>query len=150
MRRHDAVRDALHQWLQEQGFAASKEQRIVQWCTAEREARLDVVVSTHGRNTHIDFSYVDSVHELGASGSLQAIARRERAKHHRYPGPSLTAFVLDTRGTWGREARAFLHSMVGHLPQEARTAARLRCRQLISRALHSVTADQMLSSALPT
>ena len=146
MRRHDAIRDALHQWLQEYGFAASKEQRVIQWCTEEREARLDVTVSPNGRNIHLDVSCVDSAQECVDSGSQHAIERRERAKHQRYPGPALTAFVMDTRGAWGREARAFLQNLLRYLPQDTHATARLRCRQLISRALHSVTADQMLSS----
>ena len=149
IRRHDAIRDALHQWLQEYGFSAQKEQRVIHWCTAEREARLDVTVSAQNRSIHLDVSCVDSAQELASSGSQHAIGRRERAKHTRYPGPALTAFVLDTRGAWGREARAFLHNMLRHMSEDTRGAARLRCRQLVSRALHSATADQMLSSAHP-
>ena len=44
MRRHDAIRDALIRWLKDLGTAVSKEQIIPRWCTADEQAKLDIII----------------------------------------------------------------------------------------------------------
>ena len=75
------------------------------------------------------------------------LERRERAKHTRYPGPGLFAFVLDVRGRWGKEAHSFCQAALAVLPREQRPDALARCRRLVSRALQMAVADQLLTAA---
>lgn len=75
------------------------------------------------------------------------MARRERGNHLRYPGLGLCPFVLDTRGAWGKEARAFVASVTVDMEPTTRAHAVKTCRQSVSTALQLAVADQLLSSA---
>ena len=92
----------------------------------------------------------DSLFDHDTTGSFHAIERREHKKHTDYPGAGLYPFVVDTRGRWGKEAHAFIHLAVRSLEPADRTKAIHECKQMVSRALLSTTADQMLSSAHTT
>ena len=118
--RHDDVRDALHDWLEDIGRHPKKEQDIPHWDTASERARLDIVLSDPRLGeVCIDVSVVTTVTHGAGRGALRGIERRERKKHLRYPGRGLFPFVLDVRGRWGREAHVLVQAMVGCLPQEA-------------------------------
>ena len=150
MRRHDAVRDALFRWLTELGVDVLREQVITQWIDPRTgsHAILDLVyIDSRLGRVCVDVSICDSVFDHHSTGSHQALTRRERKKHTDYPGQGLYAFVLDTRGRWGREARAWVNLAVRHLSGSDRPAAIRSCRQQVSSALLSCTADQMLSAA---
>jgi hypothetical protein len=152
IRRHNAVCDALMQWLRGRGHQVLREQKIPGWSWEGQEAILDLVFQDGQLGTvHVDVAVTDSAAPGHGRTALFNTRRRERAKHLRYPGHGLTAFVLDTRGAWGQEARAFAARMVAALPQEERMQAVRELRVRVARALQSALADQLASAAaVPT
>ena len=144
--RHDAIRGDIAVWIREYlKVPAITEQLIPEWGTEEHgEARLDVVYHTAQGRACIDVSLVDSVHAaLHGNGAAAARARRERAKHHRYPHQGLVPFVVDLNGRWGREAETWLRRAVGALPKDDRDKARRSLRGVIARTLQGHLAGQM-------
>ena len=72
------------------------------------------------------------------------IARRERRKHARYPGPELVPFVVDVRGRWGREAEAWLKRTAKRYAGEEGVKAQMRtCRYAVGTALQVSCAEQL-------
>ena len=148
-RRHKQVRDALHGWLREIGVdSARTEQEVPRWNTPEQHARLDITLTDpRAGEVCVDVSLVNSVVAGAPRRPVLALECRERAKHVRYPGPGLFAFVLDVRGRWGKEAHSFCQSVLAVLPKEQRADAMVRCRRLVSRALQMAVAEQLLMAA---
>ena len=111
-------------------------------------ALLDVALThpQHGQ-IFVDVSVVDAAFTNAPRDHWWALARRERAKHNRYPGNGLYPFVLDARGRWGREADAFVRTILNMIPQEQHSRAIQRCRSLVSRALQMAVADALLSAS---
>ncbi len=146
--RHDAVMDELHGWITDRGIQAQREQDIPKWHTPQEKTRLDISY-TGGRlgNVCVDVSVVAASSNLSPKQSIKALERREKIKHARYQGPGLFAFVLDARGRWGKEANAFMQSVVGSLPAAERAEAVKECRRRVSRTLQFATAEQLLSAA---
>ena len=146
MRRHNAIRDAVTQWLREIGHHAQVEQVIQEWHSEQDgEAVLDVVYhrGAHGR-VCLDISLVNSAAEAASGRPFKAtLQRRERAKHRRYPFQGLVPFVLDVNGRWGNEAETWLRRVVGELPEPERNPARVALRSSVARALHSQVAEQI-------
>ncbi len=147
-KRHNDIRDALRDWLGTVNVSCMTEQEMPKWHRPEEKARLDVVY-TDARlgEVCVDVSLVNAVTEGGAKRCLKALERREKSKHVRYPGAGLFAFVLDVRGRWGREAHAFVQSVVGTMDPLKRADAIKDCRRRVSRALHLATAEQLMSAA---
>jgi hypothetical protein len=118
--RHNAVRDALGRWLEEGGFTVFYEQEVPRWNTPEERAILDVVYRTpEGHSMYVDVSCLEGAVVYGRiRNATHGIARREKRKHKRYPGPGLVPFVLDNRGRWGREAIQWLRSTLRGIPEE--------------------------------
>ena len=146
MRRHNAIRDAVTQWLREIGHHAQVEQVIQEWHSEEAgEAVLDVVYhrGIHGR-VCLDISLVNSTAEAANGRPFKAtLQRRERMKHRRYPFQGLVPFVLDVNGRWGNEAETWLRRVVGELPESERNPARVALRSSVARALHGQVAEQI-------
>ena len=96
----------------------------------------------------MDVSVVDgATTHRGVRQAKWCLARREKTKHNRYPGPGLVPFVLDTRGRWGQEATAWLRAVVRRVPQEVRAEAMAKCRYKVSVALQKRgVADQIWSA----
>ena len=144
------MRDALGRWLEEIGKQPKLEQLVPKWNTADKLARLDVVLTDERLGeVCVDVSVVASVRPGVGRAALKVIERRERRKHRRYPGAGMYPFVLDVRGRWGREAHAFAQSMAGSLPKAQRAAAIRNCRRLISVALQNGIANQFHSAGRP-
>ena len=147
MRRHNAIRDAVVQWLRGVGHRAQIEQTIPEWHSEQHgEAVLDIVYhrGLHGR-VCLDVSLVHSAAEAAWHGRSfkAALQRRERVKHRRYPFPGLVPFVLDVNGRWGMEAETWLRRVLGDLPDSERSTARVSLRSAVARALHSQVAEQV-------
>ena len=147
VRRHNAIRDAVTQWLRGVGRHAQVEQVIQEWHSEQDgEAVLDVVYhrGLHGR-VCLDISPVNSAAEAATHGRSfkAALQRRERAKHRRYPFQGLVPFVLDVNGRWGMEAETWLRRVIGDLPDSERNEARVSLRSAVARALHSQVAEQI-------
>ena len=102
----------------------------------------------HGQR-FLDVAVLAAQTQLGVAAQVR-LTRYERKKHTRYPGPQLIPFVLDVRGLWGREARAWVQSIVKQLPSEERAAATKDVRWRVSKALQTAVAEQCLRSALPS
>jgi len=149
MTRHGAIRDTLADWLRgELGLSTQTEQEVPRWNTARERAILDVVYTGPSANTvKMDVSVLDgATTHRGVRQAKWCLARREKAKHRRYPGPGLVPFVLDTRGRWGHEATAWLRAAVRCIPQEQRAEATAQCRYRVSVALQRGVADQVWSA----
>ena len=80
---------------------------------------------------------------------MLGMGRGERKNHLRYPGRGLFPFVLDVREKWGREAHAFVESMVGGLPKERSADAIRKCRRAVAVALQTGVANQIHSAGKP-
>ncbi len=145
--RHHAVRDALAGWLQSVGIGTATEQVVPAWSRDNEEARLDIAYHDQREGPmYLDVSVVASA-QRAPDGHGRLLSRRERAKHQRYPGRNLIPFVLDVRGRWGMEARAWLKTMVGSMDEDRRSEALQSCRWLVSQALQASVAEQGLRSA---
>ena len=149
-KRHNDVRDAVHEWLVSIGIKGAKiEQEIPKWHKPEEKARLDIAYTdTRLGEVCVDVSLVNSVVSGAARRAMTALERREKMKHARYPGAGLFAFVLDVRGRWGKEAHAFVQSVAGTLDKRLRAEAIRSCRRRVSRALQIATAEQVMSAAV--
>ena len=91
----------------------------------------------------------------GDAAAVRSAARRdgeagrkaERAKHDRYPGDRLTAFVVETPGRIGAEARSWLLAQARSLPEDEQ-ARKLTCAyKIVSCAVQSQCAMQLRKAA---
>ena len=73
----------------------------------------------------------------------EAARRGEREKHTRYPGQQLTAFVVESGGRLGGEARQWLRRHVEELPEDMRTSELNRAYKAISCAVQSQLSRQL-------
>ena len=99
MIKHGAVMDTLASWLREDlGLSTHTEQEIPRWNTARERAILDVVYAGPAANTvKMDVSVVHgATTQRGVRQAMWCLARKEKAKRNRCPGPGLVPFVLDT------------------------------------------------------
>ncbi len=145
IRRHDAVRDAVAEWLRGQGFHALTEQVVPGWDDASGAAVLDVIYhsGTRGRIC-LDVSLVDMVTVAARRIPYRpALQRREQKKHRRYPHAGMVAFVLDARGRWGVEAETWLRQVLSERPESERQNARRGLRAAVAYALQSQAAEQI-------
>ena len=154
--RHDAVKAALLGWIHGQGVSALAEQIVPHWRAKDgTEARLDIVYTAGPRGTvYIDVTITCCTHANREGQPWQDVAtrllRREITKHHRYPGPGLVPFVVDTNGRWGPEAEVWLKGFLNRLHKDERGPARRLLRAKIAEALHSSIADQITLASLPS
>ena len=158
VRRHDATRDTLGEWLAERygQNAVSFEQRIPTWDRRTGEgiqhAVLDVVLAFPGGRACCDVSVAEVLAPAGpdrrrrAATAGIAAREREREKHTRYPGPGLCAAVLESGGRMGAELQGFLRA---HAPGADRAAALADVRQRLVVAVARGTAAMLLSAAGP-
>ena len=77
----------------------------------------------------------------------EAARRGERAKHTRYPGDRLTAFVVESSGRVGGEARRGLLRHCCDLPEDLRTAERSRAYKVVSCCVQAQVARQLREAA---
>ena len=115
----------------------------------EQEAAvLDLVYSDpRGRTVYVDVSVVDSSGDPRYDyADRHAIQRREAAKHHRYPGAGLVAYVLDNRGAPGKEAEAYMRAACAHLDPLDRADALAEGRRRVSVALQQAVAEQIMTA----
>ena len=147
-RRHNAIRDAVANWLRTLGHHASIEQTIGEWCSPDHgQAVLDVVYysGVHDRIC-LDISVIDSVAVAATQGGRSyaaALQRREREKHARYPHRGLVPFAVDMNGRWGMEAENWMRRVLSELPEAERHDARCSLRSAVARGLHSQVAAQV-------
>ena len=77
----------------------------------------------------------------------EAARRGERAKHERYPGPALTAFIVELPGQLGGEARQWLMEQVQRLPEDLWVTELAHAYKAISCAVQSQMARQLRAAA---
>ena len=118
-RRHNAIRDAVAKWLEEQGWQAiDTEQVVPQWARRKadgsiEEAVLDVAFRAGPDRIFVDVTVTDpqSTDPERARRRAQrdgaAAAEAEGTKRLRYPHPEMTPVAVETLGRMGSEARAF-------------------------------------------
>ena len=120
------------------------EQRVPQWDRERRRhsasedplerAVLDVEYTEQNERRWIDVSIRHAA--AGDAADVARAARRkgeaarrgERCKHDRYPGNTLTAFVVEAHGRLGGEARQWIRRMVAVLPDDEHTREQTRAR----------------------
>ena len=134
-------------WLRDNGIGAEKEQEIPQWNHGTERAILDVVYHEGASGmVAMDVTVTDmTANAHGGQPWRHALARKERKKHTRYPGPELVPFVVDVRGRWGKEAEAWMKRVAKRLAAEQRTEAVRACRYEVSLALQAAVAEQLAS-----
>ena len=160
IRRHDHLAKAggalLKRWT---GQAALLEQRVPAWDRQRRNPRpgqdpVERAVLDIEYNDGNERRWVDVTTRHPAAGTAadtaaaarkpgEASRRAERAKHERYPGPELTAFVVELPGRLGGEARLWLRRQVLALPPDLRTAELARAYKVISCTVQSQLALQL-------
>lgn len=141
------------------GQAALLEQRVPTWDRQRQNPR-------HGEDsleravldieyTHLtERRWVDVSVRHPAAGTLadrvaasrrpgEASRRAERAKHERYPGQQLTAFVVELPGRLGGEARQWLKQLVMQLPSDLQLREFARAYKVISCTVQSQLALQL-------
>ena len=77
----------------------------------------------------------------------EAARRGERCKHQRYPGDRLAAFVVESAGRVGGEARQWLLRHTNELPADRRTAEQTRAYKVVSCAVQAQVAKQLRKAA---
>ena len=160
MQRHGrmehAVGGLIKRWTMQQPLY---EQRVPSWDRQRSPARpgtdpieraiLDIQFTDGNERRWIDVSIrhpaAGNASELCAASRRagQAARRGERAKHERYPGSQLTAFVVETCGHLGGEARQWLRQQVSLQPDDLHVAETTRAYKVISAALQSHVARQL-------
>ena len=154
MGKHDELKYAVGGWAKDQGKRPLYEQEMPKWNKiGETDARgrpkraiLDVVYWHEGRQTCVDVSLVDGSEVVGGGNPKYAIARREKKKHVRYPGPDLYPFVIDARGRWGKEALAWAAGMVRNLDAAEREQEIRRLRILVSNCVQTGVSEQIIAA----
>ena len=81
----------------------------------------------------------------GTQGAMVTLERRERAKHRKYGGPSMTPFAVDVRGRRGTEAKAWARGTCKALPGDQRGEQLAKLRRMVARALQEGVAEQIYS-----
>ena len=153
MTRHNEVRDAIREWIREQGCDAWIEQNVPKWdrtsATGPDRAVLDVAYQDphNGETVYLDVSVVAG-QVSAADGQDRAILRRERAKHTRYPGAGLIPFVMDIRGKWGREAAAWARGLARTCGISEAGTQLQALRYRVSTVLQRAAAEQILRCGL--
>ena len=165
IRRHNHVAKVpaglLKRWT---GQAPLLEQRIPTWDRLRRNPRanedpveravLDVQYTEDNERRWLDATTRHPA--AGTEADVAAAARKagtasrraERGKHERYPGPALTAFVVELPGRLGGEARQWLRQQVVRaLPRDLWTAELNRAYKAVSCALQTQLALQLRSAS---
>lgn len=134
-----AIRDALARWVRGLVPAARTDQDVVRWASDDERAILDVVCRRGGglrRCVRRQFG-APSCGPWGAAAHRAPRAHQEPA----IPRPlGLSPFVLDTHGSWGREA--------SDKEKEERAEAVWARRVAMAKALQLSVADQLLVGAI--
>ena len=161
MRRHFHLEGTcaglLKRWT---GQAALTEQRVPTWDRPRRNPRpnedpveravLDVEYTDQNERRWIDVTVRHPA--AGTAADVAAAAKRpgeasrraEREKHERYPGPQLTAFVVELSGRLGGEARLWLKQQVQqHVPEDQWTRELGRAYKAVSCTVQSQLALQL-------
>ena len=164
IRRHGHLAKAnaglLKRWT---GEAPLLEQRVTSWDRPRRNPRphedpleravLDIEYTDGAQRRWIDVTTrhpaagTDADARAAARKAGEASRRAERAKHERYPGPQLTAFVVELPGRLGGEARLWLKQQVQKLPRDLWTTELNRAYKVISCTMQSQVALQLRSAA---
>ena len=139
------------------------EQRVPQWDRERRRhsasedplerAVLDVEYTEQNERRWIDVSIRHAA--AGDAADVARAARRkgeaarrgERCKHDRYPGNTLTAFVVEAHGRLGGEARQWIRRMVSALPDDEQSREQTRAYQAVSCTLQTYLARQLRKAA---
>ena len=147
MSRHNALRDALFEWLRLSDLAPRREVHVPAWDRPEGERAILDVQYRHPNTQalcYLDVSVVAAATRCPHRAET-LLKRREGIKHLRYPGELLTPFVVDVRGAWGVEAVRWGKDLLKFLPCEDKAAHLWRLRWFVAKALHLSISDQVHS-----
>ena len=148
--RHDNARDTLAKWMREVGIPVSTEQQVPTWNKPNERAVLDIAYyDAQGRERYLDLAVI-APHNGRSLPPAVRLERHERTKHRRYPGPALVPIVIDVRGAWGPEARAWLKTIRPQLPVDDKPAAIATLQWRLAASIQSAVADAVLRSTTDT
>ena len=116
-------------------------------------AILDIEYTDNNERRWIDVSVRHPA--AGSTCDVQRAARRageaarrgERAKHQRYPGEQLTAFIVEVPGRLGGEARQWVRRQIQELPEDMWSTELARAYKAVSCAVQTHTARQLRIAA---
>ena len=150
----------VKRWAQQE---ALMEQRVPAWdrnraasstaAEADEWAILDIEHTATNERHWFDVSVrhpvAGSLSEVrrAAERAGEAVRRGERAKHLRYPGPQLTAFVVEVGGRLGGEARQWLRRQVQELPENRWTPQFAYGHKAVSCAVQAHIARQLRAAS---
>ena len=123
--------------------------KITRWnCPTKGKAILDFVYTDPEEGeVCIDISVTETTCLAGNASRANFVARREREKHNRYPGPELTPVVLDTRGRWGHEALTWVKRVCRLTNVENYNDAVADLQYVMSCALQTMVANQIITAS---
>ena len=139
------------------------EQRVPAWDRPRRRraasedplerAVLDIEYTTDNQRQWVDVTVrhpaagTEADRTRAARRAGEAARRAERAKHERYPGENLTAFVVELPGRLGGEAREWLKKQVRHMPPDTWSHELTRAYKTISCTVQSWMARQLRAAS---
>ena len=136
--------------MKELGLSPWTEQAVPAWDTNKKKAILDIAyLDPRTGPRYIDVAVVAGNIHAHVEPKIR-IERHEKLAHRRYPGPALVPFVMDIRGTWGREALSWVKDLKPFLPPQDRDRAFLSLRWRLSSSVQSSVADAILRSSTAT
>ena len=164
MRRHARLANPcarlVKRWTQQEPLT---EQRVPAWdrnrpASSTAAEPLERAIPNIDHTASNELHWVDVSVRRPAAGSLsevcraakragEAARRGERAKHIRYPGPQLTAFVVEVGGRLGGEARQWLRRQVQELPPDRWPSELAYGYKAVSCAVQSHTARQLRAAS---
>ena len=159
LRKHNRVSQVLcgiiRRWT---GQTPLTEQRVPAWDRTtgpeeKRRAILDIEYMDEGTCRWIDVSIRhpaaggDAATHRAARRPGEAARRGEKAKHSRYPGANLTAFVVEAFGRVGAEARQWLQKQSHEVPEDKRVAELTRAYKAVSCAVQAEMAKQLRAAS---
>ena len=120
------------------------------WDTPRERAILDIAYNdaVAGRR-YIDLAIIAGSTHVNVAPDVR-LARHEKYKHRRYPGPALIPFVVDVRGAWGAEALAWLKDIKPQLRVADKDAAIAALKYRLAAFIQSSVADAVIRSATDT
>jgi len=152
IRRHDAARDVLGEWCEEQHCLVQKEVTLPFAHPDRPEARMDLVVYAPGCSVpaYVDVSIVTALSQEALSRGAANHAGRAaeiaaKGKHKDYPLIAVTPFIVEDHGRFGEEALRFLRRIAPTDPR-LRSKAIRELYQRLGALLQRHASDAVLSA----
>ena len=136
--------------MKDVGIPVQTEQAVPAWDKPGERAVLDIAYfDAQGTQRYLDLAVIAARTHASVAPDIR-LERHERYKHRRYPGPALVPFVIDVRGAWGSEARAWLKTIKPQLQVDDKTAAIAILKWRLAACIQISVADAVIRSTTDT